>query len=175
MERRALVVLCLSLMTLLLASCGQTYELQSITVSGPQGGTDSSFNIEGFGNSQPVVVTANYTNGKTDDVTIHSNYSMGASADPNAPLTAVEVNQSGVLKVIDGACTWSYTFPNGSTTANYTTQPYPVTITYSGHTTTAFLSVASEGGCYDGIGFPAPAPASAPAERAAAAESARAR
>ena len=175
MVRRALVVLCLSLMTLLLASCGQTYELQSITVAGTQGGTDSSFNIEGIGNSQSVVVTANYSNGKTDNVTIHSNYSIGASEDPSAPLTAVEVNQSGVLKAIDAACTWSYTFPNGSTTASYTTQPYPVTITYSGHTATAFLSVDSAGGCYDGIGFPAPPPASAGTEHAAAAESARAR
>ena len=33
MVRRALVVLCLGLMTILLASCGQTYELQSITVT----------------------------------------------------------------------------------------------------------------------------------------------
>lgn len=171
MVRRALVVLCLGLMTILLASCGQTYELQSISVaatagtstaSASTGSASAAANIEGIGNTATLAVTANYSNSKTQDVTVNSIYQVDASTDPRAPLTDLTVNKSGIAKAVNpnGTCTW-YAEPTSSadTSFAYGTQPYPVTITYTENgvtaTTMAYISVDSATDCYDaeaGIG-----------------------
>jgi hypothetical protein len=145
MVRRALIVLFFGLMTTFMASCGQTYKLQSITVA------PASPNIEGIGSSQQLTVTAHYSNTKTQDVTNQSTYQIGASSDINAPMNAVMANNSGIVKVVDGACTWvaEPTDPPTDSKFLYGTSPYTVTITYSGFTTTAFVSVNSLAGCFD--------------------------
>jgi hypothetical protein len=152
MVRRVLIVLCIGIMITFMANCGQTYTLQSITV------TPASPNIEGIGSSQALVVTANYSNSKTEDVTTKSTYQLGPSTHADAPLTAMNVNASGIVKAINAACTWTATLNPDGATYGYTTNPYLVTATYSGFTTQAFVSVDSAGGCYDGLGFPAPTP-----------------
>jgi hypothetical protein len=160
MVRRALLLLCIGFLTLFAASCGQTYELQSITVTpGTQGANGAAYiNLEGIGAFQQLTVTAHYSNTKTQDVTTKSQFELNASADPNAPLTALSLNRSGLLEVVNAACTW-YAEPTDSPTDSqfgYSTDPYPVTVTYSGFTTTTFVSVANEGDCYDGQKWPAP-------------------
>jgi hypothetical protein len=160
MVRRALTVLCLGLLTLSLTSCGQTYELQSITVA-PDGG----LNIEGVGKSGTLTVTAHYSNTKTSDVTAQSTFQLSASNDDLAPLSydgvpVISVSNSGIVKISSnvGLCTWHATPTDSPTdsTFGYTTEPYTVTITYSGFTTTAPVSVDSAGDCYDGQTYPAP-------------------
>jgi hypothetical protein len=145
------------LMTAFMASCGQTYELQSITVDPP------SPSIEGIGSSQALTITAHYSNTKTEDVTVKSTYQLGASADVNAPLSAVIVNKSGLVKAVGGACTWVAEPSDPPTDSKflYGTSPYPVTVTYSGFTTTAFISVNSLAGCFDPSN---PAPAGFPGD-----------
>ncbi len=163
MVRRALILLCFGLMTVFMASCGQTYQLQSISV------TPAQPNIEGINSPSPglqLVVTAHYSNTKTEDVTVNSTFQLGASSDPDAPLSALTVNKSGVVQTTSvPACTWGYKLnPDGSTYSYWITSPYVVTVTYSGFTTTSAVSVASRApGCYDGIGLLAPPPAPAPA------------
>jgi hypothetical protein len=168
MVRRALIVLCLGLMTILLASCGQTYELQSLTVAATAAGSSTASasaaaNIEGIGNTAALAVTAHYSNSKTQDVTVNSIYQVDASTDPRAPLTDLTVSKSGIAKAVNpnGTCTW-YAEPTSSadTAFGYGTQPYPVTITYTENgvtaTTMAYISVASATDCYDGTTYLAP-------------------
>ena len=162
MVRRALVVLCLGLMTILLASCGQTYKLQSITVTAAAGSSTASSsaaaNIEGLGNTATLAVTAHYSNSKTEDVTVNSIYQVDASSDPRAPLTDLTVSKSGIAKAVNpnGTCTW-YAEPTNSadTVFSYGTQPYPVTITYTENgvtaTTLAYISVDSATDCFDDV------------------------
>jgi hypothetical protein len=157
MVRRVFTVFCLGAMAMLLMSCGQTYELQSISVA------PTSPNIEGVGSTQSLVVTAHYSNTKSLDVTAKSVFELGASADPLAPLDAVTLSKSGVLQSVISpttgvaACTWHATPTNtGDTLFNYTTNPYSVTVTYAGFTAVAYASVDAIGSCYDGIGFVAP-------------------
>jgi hypothetical protein len=159
MVRRAMLVLCFALLTVFMASCGQTYELQSISVVAmPAGAITSSSpiaDLEGIGSSANLVVTAHYSNTKTEDVTVKANYGTSAPSPTgvklDAPLGAVTVNQSGHASVVDPACTWTAT-ANG-TGYTYTPYYYTVTVTYSGYTTYAYLAVASETGCYDGITY----------------------
>lgn len=163
MVKRALVLLCVGCMAVFMSSCGQTYELQSITVASAATGVPSA-NLEGIGATDSFIVTAHYSNTKSNVVTVQSSFQLGASTDPNAPLDAVSLNRSGVVQAIQspttgsGACTWHATPTNSTdTTFSYSTEPYPVTVTYQGFTAQAYLSVASAGGCYDGQAFPAPA------------------
>ncbi len=153
MIRRACILLCVAVTILFLSGCGQTYELQSITVSTTLNGAEEGINIEGP-TSQALVVTAHYSNTKTEDVTVHSTFQLGASADAQAPLTSVSVNNSGIVQVVASACTWTAT-ANG-TGYTYTSQPYVVTVSYAGFTAVQDISVDNEAACYDGIGYPHP-------------------
>jgi hypothetical protein len=151
MVRRALIVLCVGFMCIFAASCGQSYDLQSITVA------PSSPNVEGIGGTQALVVTAQYSNTKTAVVTVSTTYDRS-----NLPPATVTLSQSGILEAVGAACTWHAMPTNaGDTQFDYSTDPYPVTASYSenGITKTfqVFVSVASAAGCYDGQAFLAPA------------------
>jgi hypothetical protein len=163
MVRRAMVVLCLGLMTILLASCGQTYELQSISIT-----PDTGFDLDGLGKSGQLKVTAHYSNTKTEDVTVKSIYqvSVPQDSDPRAPLSvpgtnqgAVTVDNSGLVQnsAYFGICTW-YASPTSAALSSYSyfTKPYAVTATYSGHTAQTQISVDSVEDCFD-TANPAPA------------------
>jgi len=152
---RVFALFCVGAMTLFSASCGQTYELQSITV------TPSAPSLEGIGSTQQLVVTAVFSNTKTQVVTTSASYELGGSTDTKAPLDALTLTKSGQLQAVTsptlgtGACTWHATPTNSTdTTWGYTTQPYTVTITYRGFTAISYVSVNSEGGCYDSANPP---------------------
>jgi hypothetical protein len=130
--------------------------LQSITVASTNTGTATT-NLEGIGASDSFIVTAHYSNTKSNVVTVKSTFQLGASADANAPLASLSLNNSGVVKTVDAACTWHAQPTNVTdTTFAYTTQPYTVTVTFEGFTTTGYVNVANAGECYDGIGYQAP-------------------
>ena len=156
MLHRVMVVLVVACLALLWTGCGQTYELQSITVVSTNTGTATT-NLEGIGAQDSFIVTGHYSNTKSNVVTAKSTFELGASGDANAPLASLSLNNSGIVKVVNTACTWHATPTNvADTTFAYTTQPYTVTITFEGFTTTAYVNVDNSGGCYDGIGYPAP-------------------
>ncbi len=129
MGRRTLMVFGLGFMTLLLASCGQTYEVQSITV------TDAdSFTLTSLGVGDPLTVTANYSNSKTAIVTTKSQYN-GVEGSNNpvvgaAPNGAVTVNNSGIVEDSSvQACTYAPTASGTPTT--YTSYPYLANVSYT--------------------------------------------
>lgn len=138
MVRRVLTGLCVGFMCIFVASCGQTYKLESIAVSPSTG-----YSFTTLGETGPLTVTANYSNTKSSDVTATSKYEVGSSAAPNnaAPLGVITVDNSG--NVISSstvvACTFVATTSGGVTT--YTPAPYPVTVSYSENGVTATKSV----------------------------------
>ncbi len=149
MGRRALVVLCLGFMTVLLASCGQTYKLESITIAPAAGYSLTNAVPQGA-----LTVTATYSNSKTADVTVNSSYEILASAlnSTTAPLSVngvptVTINKSGVVSASGAAvaCTWS------GTTTPYLPNQYLAQASYTedGVTATASVSinVATAPGC----------------------------
>jgi hypothetical protein len=176
---RVLTALGAGFMAVLMASCGQTYKLDSITVAPATG-----YNLVSPGQTGPLTVTATYSNTKTNDVTANSSYELGASPAPGdaAPLSingvpTVTVNKSGVVTASSsvGVCTWVAT--TTGTTTTYATYPYPVTITYAENgvtvTASAPISVATLAGC----NYPQSTSSDRPSspERAQAAESSRPR
>ncbi len=91
MKRRVLVTFCVGVLMALMASCGQTYSLQSISVTpGAYGATGSAaMNLEGIGSYQTLTVTAQFSNTKTQNVTSSSTFVLGPSADTvRAPLAS---------------------------------------------------------------------------------------
>jgi hypothetical protein len=163
MVRRVLTGLCVGFMCIFVASCGQTYKLQSITVTPGTADSagNSSINLEGDGAFQQLTVTAHYSNTKSQDVTVNSTYELGASqmGELIAPLESVSVNKSGMVNVLNYACTWDTepTNPPTDSTFVYAVLPYKVTVSYTenGVTSTAYLdvNVANIGGyCFDGTG-----------------------
>ncbi len=154
MVQRALVLLCVGCMAVLMSSCGQTYELQSITIS------PTAVSLEGGGAQQAFVVTANYSNTKTNVVTVKSNYQIGVPTDeatnPLYNQASLKLNQSGIVEVVGVTCTWTTTPVTTGTATSYTygTDPYVLTATYSEGSKTvtaiALLSVNNAAGvCYD--------------------------
>jgi hypothetical protein len=148
MLRRVLTVLGAGFMAMLLANCGQTYKLQSITITPAVG-----YNLVSPGQTGAFVVTANYSNTKTNIVTVNSSYQIGASQAPGdaAPLNAVSVNNSGVVSASSSipSCTWVAT--TSGTTTTYATYPYPVSVQYTENGITvqaqAPISMATAAGC----------------------------
>jgi hypothetical protein len=123
------------------------------------------------------VVTANYSNTKTNIVTVHSSYQIGASRAPGgaAPLDAVSVDNSGVVSASSSifSCTWVST--TSGTTTTYGTYPYPVTVTYTENGVTvqasAPISMATVANCAYGATTTTSRPSSP--ERGEAAQSFR--
>ena len=130
MVRRALIVLCIGVIAACMASCGQTYKLDSITIAPAAGYILTNAEPQGA-----LVVTANYSNTKTAVVTVDSKYEIGASAlnSTTAPLNAVSVNNSGVVTASGTipACTYSAT----------ASSPYTVNVSYTENGVTASAQV----------------------------------
>ncbi len=173
MVRRTLIVLCVGVITVLLASCGQTYKLQSISITPAAGYNLTDANPQGA-----LTVTASYSNTKSNVVTVNSSYEIQASplSSTTAPLSVdgvptVTVNKSGVVTASSTAvaCTWVAVNTNGTTT--YQSEPYLAQASYTENGVTATASVAinvaTSAGC-GGQSNTAPA-----AERGATAVSSR--
>lgn len=140
--RRVLPLFVLTVLCTFLLSCGgQDLELISIQA------TPSSPNIVGIGGTQQLTVTANYNDGRTENVTSKSTFTISVpdGAPASAPLEAVTISASGLLHVVDGACTWTNT---GTVDAPaYGTNPYKLAVNYENMSTIVFVSVASAVNC----------------------------
>jgi hypothetical protein len=164
MVRRALVVLCFALMTVFMASCGQTYKLQSLTVT--PGAVNAAGNQQvtllGIGAYQQLTVTATFSNTKTQDVTNAASYQLNASLMPASlnpavavPLASVSLSPSGKLTVLGKACTVDTEPAPGSTgTYTYFSYPYKAQISYTNNGVTATtemdVNVINARYCWDG-------------------------
>lgn len=132
-----LIVLCASLL-----SCGgQDLELVAVEIS------PSSPNVVGIGGSQQMTVIARYNDQRTEDVTEKSTFMIEPPMFPvdYSPDGALTINASGMVQVVDGACTWE----NSGTTEEpkYGTTPYKLTAKYQNFTAVAFISVGAHTGC----------------------------
>lgn len=136
--RGFLSLIACGLIAITLSGCGDTYELQSISLA------PTHPNVVGIGGTAQFTVTAHYSNNKTADVTRKATYQITAS--PKAPLSAVKIDANGWVEAIDGACTWTCT----GTAPNYEygTDPYILNVSFEGKTVQGFISVASIAGCY---------------------------
>jgi hypothetical protein len=135
-------------MAVFMSSCGQTYQLQSISV------TPSYINLAGSGAEQQFVVTATYTNSKTNVVTLKSSYQIDSSplntTTPGvAPLSSLNYNNSGLVEVVGPACTFVPT--TSGTTTTYGDSPYTFNVKYTEGSVTvtavANIDVANAPGC----------------------------
>lgn len=141
--QRILSLIAGGLLAIGLSGCGQSYELQSISVA------PTHPNVVGLGGTQQLTVTAHYSNNKTTDVTRKATYQIVAptGSAPFAPLSAITINANGLAEGLEpGACTW--TVSGASPNWEYGTDPYVVNITFEDKTVQGFLSVTSIVGCY---------------------------
>jgi hypothetical protein len=167
MVRRAFVVLCFGLMTILMAGCGQSYKLLSLTVTPgtPSASGNQLITLLGIGGFQQLTVTAAFSNGKTQDVTVdpHTTFQINASGMPAAlnpavavPLTSISLSKSGKVTVLSEACTVD-TEPvpgSGDTAWTYFGYPYKAQVSYTENGVTATTSldifVINSRYCWDG-------------------------
>ncbi len=142
MRKKILTLIACGVLAFAFSGCGDSYELQSISIN------PTHPNVVGIGGTAQFTVTAHYSNNKTQDVTTRSTFQIAAPVGaPFAPLSAITINPSGLTEAVNpGACTWvtSGTSPNWQ----YATDPYVLTVSFSGKTVEGYISVASLGGCY---------------------------
>jgi len=151
MVRRAWIVLCIGVIAVCMASCGQTYKLDSITIAPAAGYVLTNANPQGA-----LIVTANYSNTKTAVVTVNSTYQILASplSSTTAPssvggVPTVSIDKSGNVTASATATACTYAAP----TTGGTPQPYPysaqASYTDNGVTATATvpINVATAPGC----------------------------
>jgi hypothetical protein len=136
------------ILVFLLTGCGNEVVLQSIDV------TPTSPNVVGIGGTQQFTVTAHYSNSKSTDVTSRATYTIAAPTNGTSqtftPLSALQINNNGLLEVVQGACTWTQTTvtpPGGTPSTVFGTSPYVMTVSFGGQQTTSFISVAAIAGC----------------------------
>lgn len=106
---KAVVALVSALSLLGLLGCGQTNDLQTITLT--SGSTSGTFNVKGIGGTLQLKVTGKYSSGKTKDLTNLVTYTMIPDPTgvvlPTPPLTA-QINATGMITAVDPAvCTWT--------------------------------------------------------------------
>ena len=153
MSRRMLCACSIGLL-LLLTSCGQTYSLQTVSISAlPAGQTTEQVGtvlLKGMGVTANIIVRANYSNTKSEVVTPNATFTVEAvgnsivsyhagsfgylplPAPVQSPINSygdLQYNPSGLLTAVDpGACT-AITDQNKSISLTGT---YKVTATYKG-------------------------------------------
>jgi hypothetical protein len=150
MVRRVLTGLCVGVLCIFISSCGQSYKVLSINVT-PSAG----YILDNTAPSGQLTVTATYSNTKTNDVTLQSNYSVQGSNNPTAgaaPINAVTVDQSGLVTASGTVLACTYVATTSGTTTTYTPYPYSVQVSYTDNGTTVHapatsINVATAPGC----------------------------
>jgi hypothetical protein len=150
-----------------MASCGQSYKLQSLAVTpgALAASGEQQIVLLGIGAYQQLTVTASFSNSKTQDVTNDPNthYQLNSSSMPAdlnpavaVPLSSILISNSGKVTVLSKACTFDTEPIPGTSDAQWTYFGYPyklqVTYTNNGVTAQAFLDVQVVNAryCWDG-------------------------
>lgn len=142
--------------TLLVSSgCGTSDKLASLTITQKNSSSSSGFmNLQGIGGTVQLVVTANYTSGKTVDETNWVTYTVNPerTLDNNitplpAPPLGMTISPTGMLTAVDPAiCTW-INLGSDDTPAWFLSGDYMITATYKGIVSQpVFVGVASSSG-----------------------------
>jgi hypothetical protein len=138
--RRIISLIACGLIAISLVGCGDTYELQSISVE------PTHPNVVGLGGTQRLVVTAHYSNNKTFDVTRKATYTITSPGTAFTSLASITIDANGLIELVGPACTWTQT----GTAPNYEygTVPYNLNVAFEGKTVQGFISATSITGCY---------------------------
>ncbi len=149
MLRRVLAGLCVGFMCIVAAGCGQTYKVQSVSVT-PAGG----YILTNSAPTGQLTVMATYSNTKSSDVTMSSGYAVVGSGNPTpdaAPLNAVIVNNSGLVQASGTVLACTYVATTSGTTTTFTPYPYTVLVSYTNNGITvhgtASINIATAPGC----------------------------
>jgi hypothetical protein len=149
-KRKYILAALVGTLALILSSCGTSDKLSTITISD---GSSSLANLQGIGGTLQLTVTANYTSGKTVDITNWAVYT--AVPDPinnvddtglplASPPATITISATGLLTAVDPAvCTWQ-NLGTVATPSWFLTGDYKITATYKGFTSQPiFIGVAS--------------------------------
>lgn len=156
MKRKPFItaLLCALLATTLLG-CGMTNKLQTIEIS--VAGNGGLFNVQGEGGTLQLVVTGNYSNSKTHDLTNVATYTIvpdGNYLDSDGvtefplldPPQTITLSKTGLATAVDPfVCTWINLESDPTKTAKWAlTGSYKVTASFGGVTSQpVYIAVAS--------------------------------
>ncbi|MGA6985328.1 MAG: hypothetical protein WBZ01_04685 [Terriglobales bacterium] len=171
-----LAALTCALLVFVLAGCGTTNKLQSVTLGASlinglvPTGQSGFFNLQGNGGTIQLSATANYTNGKSIpihgagvvyNIVVDPVNNIDAFGNPLPPPCigtpcaqtsaqgTVQLSPTGLVTAVEPAtCTWVDIAPVGSATpAYFYSGDYQVTVTYQGVISQpAYIPVASSAG-----------------------------
>lgn len=148
------VFFCLGCALLIIAlGCGNVFQLESIQVSPATtsfvgiGGTQQLTVTGTFRSKDPDTISGSLPEIRTEDITKRVTYQLQAPTDGGifAPPTALTVSNTGLVKAVDAACTWTVAL-NG-TTKVYTGHPYVVVATLEGKQGAGLINLASSASC----------------------------
>jgi hypothetical protein len=160
-KRTNILAALLVVLLLITSGCGTSDSLSTLTVSSKAASSGGFFNLKGEGGTLQLIVNANYTSGKTVDVTNWATYVVALT--PNSvnvngstlqtPPSTVTINATGMMAAVTPFdCSWHDSTPPPATAPTwFLTGSYQITATYHGKTSQpVFVGVASAAG--DGPG-----------------------
>lgn len=152
----AAIVVALSLIA---SGCGTSDKVASIALTSSASSSGGFFNLKGEGGTLQLAASANYTSGKSVDVTNFVTYTVtttGADLGGAAlqlPPNTVTINATGLMTAVTPFdCSWHDTTPPPATTPTwFLTGSYQVVATYKGMPSQpVFVGIGSASG--DGPG-----------------------
>jgi hypothetical protein len=140
-------------LSLISTGCGTSDKLASVTVSSKAASSGGFFNLAGEGGTLQLAATANYTSGKTVDITNFVTYTVTPQGDGNngallAPPNTVTINATGLMTAVTPFdCSWTDD-PAGATPPSWLlTGSYQVVANYRGMVSQpVFVGVGSASG-----------------------------
>jgi hypothetical protein len=153
-QSRILAALLVALL-LIASGCGTSDSLSTLTVTSTASSSGGFFNLKGEGGTLQLKTVANYTSGKSVDVTNWAKYTVTTTgtdesgAALQAPPNTVTINATGLMTAVTPFdCSWTDTTPPPATSPTwFLTGSYQVTANYHGKTSQpVFVGVASAGG-----------------------------
>ena len=159
-----LAALACALLVFVLAGCGQTNHLQTITLQASlingvaPTGQAGFYNLDGLGGTIQMQAIGNYTNGKTKDLTTVVTFTMIVDPDENhdqfgdvlsAPPLTASISTTGLVTATEPAvCTWiNIAVPPATAPSFAYVGDYLVTASFGGITSQpVYLPVASAAG-----------------------------
>ena len=152
-----------ALLVIVLAGCGTSNNLQSITLTANQAALSGGiYNLVGDGSTIQLKATGEYSSGKTKDLSNMVTWNM--IVDPNytqdafkvalpPPGQTAQISATGLVTAVEPAtCTWIDVAPVGATPSWFFVGAYQVTATFEGVTSQpVYIPIASSGGNTDDI------------------------
>ncbi|MGA8764080.1 MAG: hypothetical protein WB562_14535 [Candidatus Sulfotelmatobacter sp.] len=137
MKLTTILAAVLAALALILSGCGTSDSLESVTLSSSAASSGGFFNLAGEGGTLQLKANANYTSGKSVDVTNFVTYTVtpqgadenGAALPP--PPNTVTISPTGLMTAVTPfACTWTDDPPGFTPPSWLLTGSYQIVATY---------------------------------------------